>query len=82
VHEPNNVCLRFTSKVTVVTGLAVVTFLVGPNEARVRVHSRYVPKISIVSNLVAKHQTILPPNANTISQESRVSPYDFGTHHP
>ena len=44
--------------------LAVVTFLVGPNEARVRCHFEVCAEELHRRIFVAKHQTILPPNAN------------------
>src|SRR4051812_14137039 len=45
-------------------GLAVVTFVVGPNEARVRCHFEVRAEELHRRIFVAKHQTILPPDAN------------------
>src|SRR4029077_3567234 len=45
------------------------------------VTSRYVPKNSIVESSWRNTKRYCPPTRTSISQESRVSPYDFGTHH-
>src|SRR3954468_3314284 len=45
------------------------------------VTSRYVPKNSIVEPSWLNTKRYLPPTRTSISQESRVRPNDFGTHH-
>src|SRR3954466_16175816 len=45
------------------------------------VTSRYVPKNSIVDSSWRNAKRYCPPTRTSISQESRVSPNDFGTHH-
>src|SRR5512132_722888 len=45
------------------------------------VTSRYVPKNSIVESSWRNTNRYCPPTRTSISQERRVSPYDFGTHH-
>src|SRR5580658_4421897 len=45
------------------------------------VTSRYVPKNSIVESSWGNTKRYCPPTRTSISQESRVSPNDFGTHH-
>src|SRR5258705_14000332 len=45
------------------------------------VTSRYVPKNSIVESPWRNTKRYCPPTRTSISQESRFSPYDFGTHH-
>src|SRR5436309_5744646 len=45
------------------------------------VTSRYVPKNSIVESSWRNTKRYCPPTRTSISQESRVSPNDFGTHH-
>src|SRR5690349_18495066 len=45
------------------------------------VTSRYVPKNSMVESWWLKTKRYPPPTRTSISQESRVRPYDLGTHH-
>src|SRR4249919_1980354 len=45
------------------------------------VTSRYVPKNSIVASSWRNTKRYCPPTRTSISQASRFSPYDFGTHH-
>src|SRR5687767_1383234 len=45
------------------------------------VTSRYVPKNSMVESWWLKIKRYPPPTRTSISQESRVRPYDLGTHH-
>src|SRR4026207_209755 len=45
------------------------------------VTSRYVPKNSIVESSWRNTKRYCPPTRTSISQESRFSPYDLGTHH-
>src|SRR5436190_17860983 len=57
----------------------LTTFLVGPDEARVRCHFevRAEERHSIGFEL----ETVLAPTRTSISQERRNMPIDFGTHH-
>src|SRR3954464_13383654 len=45
------------------------------------VTSRYVPKNAIVESSWRNTKRYWPPTRTSMSQESRVSPNDFGTHH-
>src|SRR5882757_4789501 len=69
----------FSSKVTVVTGPPSPPSSLVQSRRECGVTSRYVPKNAIASG--SNSRRYLPPTRTSISQESRVMPVDFGTHH-
>src|SRR6185295_763202 len=77
----NNVLPAFSSKVTVVTVLPLSPSSLVQTRREYGVTSRYVPKNSIVESSWRNTRRYCPPTRTSISQESRVRPYDFGTHH-
>src|SRR4029077_15675187 len=69
----------FSSKVTVVTGPPSPPSSLVQTRREGGVTSRYVPKNAIPSG--SNTRRYLPPTRTSISQERRVMPIDFGTHH-
>src|SRR5580692_11551228 len=69
-----------SSKVTVLTAPPSLSSFV-QTRRECGVTSLYVPKNAIRESPCANSKRYLPPTRTSISQESRVIPTDFGTHH-
>src|SRR5207344_170204 len=76
----SNVLPPFSSKVTVVTEPSSLSSLV-QTRRECGVTSLYVPKNAACESPCANSKRYRPPTRTSISQESRVIPIDFGTHH-
>src|SRR6187549_327034 len=76
----SNVLPPFSSKVTVVTEPSSLSSLV-QTRRECGVTSLYVPKNAACESPCANSKRYLPPTRTSISQESRDTPIDFGTHH-
>src|SRR3954466_1423321 len=76
----SNVLPPFSAKVTVVTEPSSLSSLV-QTRRECGVTSWYVPKNANCESPCANSKRYLPPKRTSISQESRVMPIDFGTHH-
>src|SRR5678816_2012053 len=78
----SSACPPFSSKVTVVTAPASPASTLVQTRRELGVTSRYLPKNSMgfVASL-PNTRRYLPPTRASISQESRDTPIDFGTHH-
>src|SRR5207344_1363898 len=76
----SNVLPSFSSKVTVVTEPSSLSSLV-QTRRECGVTSLYVPKNADCESASANTKRYLPPTRTSISQESRDTPIDFGTHH-
>src|SRR3954465_2639512 len=76
----SNVLRPFSVKVTVVTEPSSLSSLV-QTRRECGVTSWYVPKNANCESPCANSKRYLPPKRTSISQESRVIPSDFGTHH-
>src|SRR5262245_19895551 len=70
-----------SSKVTVVTAPPSPPSSLVQARREGGVTSRYRPKNSAVESPWAKTRRYLPPTRTSVSQESRLAPHDFGTHH-
>src|SRR5580765_942858 len=70
-----------SSKVSVVTGPASPASSLVQTRRECGVTSLYVPKNAACESPCANSKRYLPPTRTSISQESRVIPIDFGTHH-
>src|SRR5882724_10557830 len=70
----------FSSKVTVVTAPSSLSSLV-QTRRECGATSLYVPKNADCESPCPNCKRYLPPTRTSISQESRVMPIDFGTHH-
>src|SRR6185503_5517373 len=70
-----------SSKVTVVTGPPSSPSSLVHTRRECGVTSMYLPKNSIGVGEAANARRYLPPVRTSISQESRDTPIDFGTHH-
>src|SRR5207342_1762702 len=75
-----NVLPPFSAKVTVVTEPSSLSSLV-QTRRECGVTSLYVPKNAACESPCANSKRYRPPTRTAISQESRVMPIDFGTHH-
>src|SRR5262245_14437674 len=71
----------FSSKVTVVTAPPSPPSSLVQARREGGVTSRYVPKNSMFEGSCLNTKRYLPPTRTSNSQESRVKPNDFGTHH-
>src|SRR5918995_822056 len=76
----SNVLPPFSAKVTVVTEPSSLSSLV-QTRRECGVTSLYVPKNADCESPYANTRRYLPPVRTSISQETRVIPIDFGTHH-
>src|SRR5215831_12033769 len=76
----NSVLPPFSSKVTVVTGPASPPSSLVQTRRECGVTSMYLPKNS-AGGEASNTKRYLPPTRTSISQESRDTPNDFGTHH-
>src|SRR5579872_1981036 len=78
----SSVLPAFSSKVTVVTAPSALSSLVQTRREG-GVTSRYLPKnaMGLFEAAWPNSKRYLPPTRTSTSQESRVTPVDFGAHH-